>query len=869
MRGLITGVSFERQLMAGAVVIAAAAVSAPASAQTRNFDVPEQTASRGIPAFAKQAGVQILASGNLVAGKRTKQVRGRYPVEEGLKLLLDGTGLVASFNGSGQIITIQPAPRVTASAVEGEPFVADEEIIVTGSRIRGSVSPSPVTRITAEQMRDAGQTNLGDVVRALPQNYAGGQNPGVVRGSPRFNDENLSSASSVNLRGIGADATLTILNGRRLSYNAAQQAVDISAIPISAVQRIEVLTDGASAIYGSDAVAGVVNVILKRDYDGVQTSARFGASTDGGNEQQQYELLAGKRWSSGGLIAAVQYDRIGEVTAGQRSYTSSLDPSQTLIPFQRHYSALVSGHQSLGGAVEFGIDALYSNRRDFRCSPQAVTGSCLVYGSEGRSKNVSFAISPQLTVGLPGDWQLTAMGSYGTDKSTVQTDFYFGSSLFAVYPAEFSNRVIGGEIGAEGPVFALPGGAARLAVGAGVRRNNLRGYTASVAGGVTAVQTDYNDGQTTQYLFGEVSLPIVSPQNDIAFLDRFVLTGALRYERYPGVDELATPKLGFIAAPSPDVEFRATWGKSFKAPTLYQRFRPQTARLLRTLDFGAAGYPAGATVLEMAGANPDLKAERATTWTATLGLMPSFAPGLKIDISYFRTRYRDRVVIPIESRTGALTNPLYTDFINFAPTRAQIDANITGSSGLLNNSGVPVDLSTVVAIVDKRDRNASSQLIRGLDVSTNYDIALSDRNRLSAGVSLTYLKSRQELIAGQGNIDMAGTIFDPPHWRARANLVWSNSAVTAGAFLSHAGGLRDDRRLPVEHVGSTTTLDLTLRAALDDSGLKGTAVSFSLLNAFNAKPDLIRTTDPSTPPYDSTNYSAAGRFIGFTLEQRW
>lgn len=489
------------------------ALATPAAAQTREYNIPAGSLKAALDAYVRQSGRQVVYRADQVRSARSHGARGQQSAEAALASILAGSGFATRVDGNliaivsvGNGASTEETSGDTSSRAE----VESREIIVTGSRIRGSESPSPVTRITAEQMRDAGQANLGDVVRALPQNYAGGQNPGVVRGSPRFNDENLSSASSVNLRGIGADATLTILNGRRLSYNAAQQAVDISAIPISAVQRIEVLTDGASAIYGSDAVAGVVNVILKRDYDGVQASARFGASTDGGNEQQQYELLAGKRWNSGGLIAAVQYDRIGEVTAGQRSYTSSLDPSQTLIPFQRHYSALVSGHQSLRGAVEFEIDALYSNRRDFRCGALAVTGSCRVYGSEGRSKNVSFAISPQLTVGLPGDWQLTAMGSYGTDKSTVQTDFYFGSSLFSVYPAKYTNRVIGGEIGAEGPVFALPGGPARMAVGAGMRRNNLRGYTASVTGGITAVQTDYNDGQTTQYLFGEVSLPTSS-----------------------------------------------------------------------------------------------------------------------------------------------------------------------------------------------------------------------------------------------------------------------------------------------------------------------------------------------------------------------
>ncbi|NJC00036.1 outer membrane receptor for ferrienterochelin and colicin [Sphingomonas trueperi] len=82
-----------------------------------------------------------------------------------------------------------------------------------------------------------------------------------------------------NLRGLGSDATLTLINGHRLPYDAVNQGVDISIIPLAALERIEVITDGASALYGSDAVGGVANLILRRDYDGLLTSARVGAST--------------------------------------------------------------------------------------------------------------------------------------------------------------------------------------------------------------------------------------------------------------------------------------------------------------------------------------------------------------------------------------------------------------------------------------------------------------------------------------------------------------------------------------------------------------------------------------------------------------
>ncbi|NWP15513.1 TonB-dependent receptor plug domain-containing protein, partial [Escherichia coli] len=93
---------------------------------------------------------------------------------------------------------------------------------------------------------------------------------------------------------------LTLLNGRRLPYDGTAQAVDVSAIPLDAVAELQVMPDGASALYGSDAVGGVANIILRRDFEGVSTSLRFGTSTDGGGFLQEYGAVGGGRWGNGG-----------------------------------------------------------------------------------------------------------------------------------------------------------------------------------------------------------------------------------------------------------------------------------------------------------------------------------------------------------------------------------------------------------------------------------------------------------------------------------------------------------------------------------------------------------------------------------------
>src|SRR5690606_28265351 len=104
----------------------------------------------------------------------------------------------------------------------------------------------------------------------------------------RRSSDLVTGGSSLNLRGLGPDATLTLLNGRRLAYGGVVHAVDIGAIPVEAVDRVEIVPDGASAIYGSDAVGGVGNVVLKRDYQGVAVGLRYGGATEGGLATREY-----------------------------------------------------------------------------------------------------------------------------------------------------------------------------------------------------------------------------------------------------------------------------------------------------------------------------------------------------------------------------------------------------------------------------------------------------------------------------------------------------------------------------------------------------------------------------------------------------
>ena len=160
-----------------------------------------------------------------------------------------------------------------AATVAMPAYAADEtiqEVVVTGSRIAqpNLTTTSPVTQVTAADIAVQGVTRIEDLVNQLPQAFAA-QNANVANGA--------TGAATVNLRGLGSQRTLVLIDGRRLPYGSTtNSAADLNTIPSGIVERVDLLTGGASAVYGSDAVAGVVNFVTKKDFEGVQVDAQYG-----------------------------------------------------------------------------------------------------------------------------------------------------------------------------------------------------------------------------------------------------------------------------------------------------------------------------------------------------------------------------------------------------------------------------------------------------------------------------------------------------------------------------------------------------------------------------------------------------------------
>jgi len=318
-----------------------------------------------------------------------------------------------------------------------------------------------------------------------------------------------------------------------------------------------------------------------------------------------------------------------------------------------------------------------------------------------------------------------------------------------------------------------------------------------------------------------------------------------------------------IYEPVAGLTFGISWGKSFKLPTLFQQYTGYSAVLVPVGGFGQ-GFPASSTLAIAQGASEMLGPERSENWTFSATVKPT--GGLELSAAYFHIDYTDRVTPPLASGAGALNNPIFADLITFNPSAALLDALFSGANGgLQNGTGAPYDPRRVIALLDARTRNIAQQTYSGVDVALRYDLDTGPGQRLSLSGGGTWMESSQRLLPGLPVTELAGNIFFPPHVRARAGATYSTKRFSLSSFVNHSGGVTDNRRPVRTRLSSFTTLDLTARLTLGT----GTEIALNALNLFNEKPDRIFTAAAFDAAFDTTNYSAVGRFLGLTVRHDW
>lgn len=317
----------------------------PVSDDSRQIDIPAGDLTTAIESLAKKAGIEIVYRSDQLQGLHTPGVTGRFTAHEAVMRLLEGTPLMLRRDPSGAMLIVvagkgsaslrrqsqsrredaRVAERKTGAArnsrgvasahsAVGNSLVrgpqadlpgglALEEVTVTGSRIARPAlqSTAPLTSFSRAEILESGHLSIADTLVEAP---------GVEYDVSLTNSQiatHASGLSTVSLRNLGANRTLVLIDGHRtVSNSISAAAVSLDTIPADMVERIEVMTGGASAVYGSDAVAGVVNIITQRDFEGVRSSVRAGGLSDGGNTERAATLTAGSRFASDrayGLVA--------------------------------------------------------------------------------------------------------------------------------------------------------------------------------------------------------------------------------------------------------------------------------------------------------------------------------------------------------------------------------------------------------------------------------------------------------------------------------------------------------------------------------------------------------------------------------------
>ncbi|MFT3789894.1 MAG: TonB-dependent receptor [Rudaea sp.] len=343
-RDIVAGTrALPRTLLATAILSGLFVLTQPIAAMAQ---VTEQASSWNLPAgpldqalnqLAAQSKLTISYSPDLVKGKTTRGLSGTYAPAEALRKLLIGSGITfdalsaTTFALRRAPVASTPAaptsetgrnPRVGSTSQEEMP--AMQAIVVTGSNVRrvDVVTSNPVDVVTSQQIQDSGKETLSDLLQTLPANA------GAPIG-PQVNSSGGGSGyGSVSLRGLGSSRTLVLIDGHRYENN------DLNAIPVRLIERIEVLKDGGSTAYGSDAVGGVVNIILKQNYEGNEISVNYGITDYDDGNSRGANILFGRKGDKGNIVADISYNKQDGISSANRSYSNQALylSSGTIVP---------------------------------------------------------------------------------------------------------------------------------------------------------------------------------------------------------------------------------------------------------------------------------------------------------------------------------------------------------------------------------------------------------------------------------------------------------------------------------------------------------------------------------------------------------
>jgi iron complex outermembrane receptor protein len=864
-----------------------------------------------------------------------------------------------------------------------------EEVLVTGTNIRNA-APTGSSLITVDrsQIEESAGVTTAAILMETPQVM----NFGITESSRSGNGGagNITFGTSINIRGISPFATLTLFDGHRMTPNGTTGAApDPNVIPTIALERVE---DGASAIYGSDAVAGVANLILRRHVEGVQVKGQY--SYANGYHDQQLGAIVGHGWGEGNFMLAFENGRHtalsgvdrdfyrsdlrdrggadnrvpmcfpGNVVIGTTTYPipagavtpATLVPGSAnrcdnikyldLIPEQNHKTVAGTFDQAVGDRLSVFAEGYFARRDYVRTVPSPAqnltvpnTNAFYVrpagapagisetvqysfandYGSTNPLfQSVGFAETYNVLGGfdvkLPADWRLEGSLGYGHDSernsgtsnldtalltaalasSNPATAFNpFGTSAnspallnsfvdqVSIAPGVSLQRSY--EVKLDGPLFRLPGGEVRAAVGGGRLYQSLLG--GQTTGSVTAPRTlIVSSDRTVKSLYAELAIPVVGEPNAMTGIRRLDLDVAGRREDYSDFGSTSHPKIGLNWSPVDGLTVHASYGTSFRAPGLSQLHSIAAPGIFLqnysdpTANGGAGGIVQGAAIN---GGNANLGPETARTYSLGFDWSPTWRPELTLSVNYFDLSY-DGQVISYLSNLAILQNPAAFGavFIRRPSDPAGSAAFTAMLQGYINegrtiNGGTAANVLATNVFVDGRPYNEAVTKAKGLDFEARYRLQTAGAGTFMFGLAGTYFTSYNTAATATAPLlDELNRINFPLQLRARLSSTWTGgNGWGAGVYLNYTGGYLNDLATPTQHVRASTTVDARISYDLQDrpalSALQNLRVALEVTNLFDSDPPFVNIA-PSVNGgggFDPNAANPIGRLVSVSVSK--
>jgi iron complex outermembrane receptor protein len=339
------------------------------------------------------------------------------------------------------------------------------------------------------------------------------------------------------------------------------------------------------------------------------------------------------------------------------------------------------------------------------------------------------------------------------------------------------------------------------------------------------------------------------------------LSLAGRYEDYSDFGDTFNPKVGLNWRAGSSVTFRGSWGTSFRAPGLAENDARSGGYGLYgdTLPCNHRGPATTCFGIGIAGGNPDVKAEEATTWSAGVEFAPAALPDLRASATYFNIDY-DNQILALRGTAGLLTNDIYAPYRILNPTPQQV-ADLL-ASGLPINS--PINASTVTYIQDGRRQNLGQTIAKGIDFAVSDAWPLGS-GKLRAGINATYFTDFTTASApGAAEVDVLNTLNFPQKFRARGELGRRGEKLSTLAFVNYTNGYDQTGVTPIRSIDSHTTVDLHLGYELSALS-EGLSMAIDVQNVADEDPPFVNIAGG----YDPQSASPLGRLVAVSLRKSW